>query len=724
MMKLEINAECFFDFLIQNGYQNFLEPIRKAYLFAESAHQGQYRHSGEPYITHPLHVAYILSQLHIDHHCIIAGLLHDVVEDTTITIQDLEQTFGTETSKLVDGVTKLQKYRFHTNHNRQGNQAENYRKLLLSITEDARIILIKLADRLHNMQTIDYKEDEARFRIARETMDIYVPLANRFGLVRLQNEMEDLCLKVLDYEEYKNIASFLNETKTERDHYIQQIIPLLEDDFKKNHLDTRIYGRIKHIYSIYRKRLVRKVPYSEIYDFMGIRILTHSIDDCYFTLARIHSLFDHSERRFKDYIVRPKPNGYQSLHTIVIGPENKKIEFQIRTYQMHQIAEEGIAAHWRYKQSFSKDSPEPEKQLNERFDWIKNLLKTQTNSPEDFIELLKLNLQPDYLIVVTPEEDYIKVPRDSTPLDFAFAIHTEVGFHCIGAKINGRHAALKTTLKDGDVVEIITSTEANPGKDWLKILKSAKAKQKLIQWFRKKEREDAIKLGQEIFEKRCRKLHWKYKTDEEITGLARIVKINDKSTLYYLLGSGRLLFSQLKKAVYEKDTIYSENQTKEDSIESTAQDFINITLEDIHNLMFSKASCCNPLPGDQVIGYITRGRGISVHRTDCRNKSFINLCEAEPERIVRLKWETKDPVNQPFMIVHLSITAKNRNRITFDIMGVFARYQINYLEQKRKIIDNIIHLDYRASFTNSAEFDKAVSFLKKIPGIEKIDKRN
>ncbi len=390
---------------------------------------------------------------------------------------------------------------------------------------------------------------------------------------------------------------------------------------------------------------------------------------------------------------------------------------------MHLFAEEGIAAHWRYKQSFIKGEKTENEQENTRLDWIKNLLKTKTENSEEFLELLKLNLQPDYLIVVTPEEDYIKLPKDSTPLDFAFAIHTEVGFRCIGAKINGKHTSLRAILKDGDIVEVLTSTEANPSKDWLKILKSSRAKQKLTQWIRNKEREDAIKLGHEIFEKRCRKLHWKIKTEEEITELSRLVKVNDKISLYYLLGTGKLLFSQIKQAYIEKDKPV--NVTKEENPDLSKHSTFLIKLGEINNLMINFALCCHPIPGDEVIGYITRGRGISVHQANCHNPSFITQCNAEPERVVQLQWSKKDEEeNLPSLVVNISVTAKNRARITFDILGIFARYRIKATETNRKTQDNIIILNYRLAVHQLHEIDLLLSRLKRIPGIEKVIKDN
>jgi GTP pyrophosphokinase len=696
------------------------DKIKKALIFAQEAHKDQKRKSGEDYFYHPLSVCYILAEMNADEDTLIAGLLHDVIEDTQYSKSQIADLFGEEVSLLVDGVTKLHKYTYPAEQKRKDDQADNYRKLLLAICTDIRVLLIKLADRLHNMHTLQFKDSESQKRIAKETLDIYAPLANRFGLIKIQYELEDLSLKFLHYEEYKKIAAFLNETKTDRENYINKLLPDLRNIFIENEIPAEIFGRAKHLYSIYRKNLIRRVPYSEIYDFAGIRILVDTPDQCYFALALVHTLFEPTDKKLKDYINRPKANGYQSLHTVVIGPDNRKIEFQIRTHEMHLFAEEGIAAHWRYKSETYDKSKIHITSNYDNLNWIKDLLNKNIAESDEFIGLLKSKLEAPYIITVSPQNDYIKLPRNSCPLDFAFAIHSEVGYRCIGAKINDRMLPLKTILHDGDKVEIITSTQANPGKDWLKILKSSHARQKLSNFLRKKEREDAILIGKEIFEKRCRKLHWKYKTDGDIKELLKAVKINDRITLFYYLGTGKLLFSQIREAIQAKqEAALPEKRDLNLPVQSGS---IGIRIGEVNNLMLNYAACCHPNPGDSVIGYITRGRGISIHRSDCQNPSFKSQCETEPERVVNVQWDTENDIQTQKYSVTIKISGKFRARFIFDLIGIFARYQCRSIELSRHINGHHIEISYRLLLSHNEDYDKLLPKLFKIQGVEKIER--
>ncbi|HPM01365.1 MAG TPA: bifunctional (p)ppGpp synthetase/guanosine-3',5'-bis(diphosphate) 3'-pyrophosphohydrolase [Candidatus Cloacimonadota bacterium] len=718
MKNYQITADELLELIRKNYSEEDTECVHKAIVFAHEAHQHQKRKSGEDYIIHPLAVAGILANMQADKATLVAGILHDVIEDTRFSYEDLKNVFGEEAVSLVDGVTKLHHFHYRTDSKRRDDQANNYRKLLVAITKDFRVLLIKLADRLHNMHTLSFQNEESRLRIARETLDIYAPLANRFGLTKIQNELEDLSIKYLDPEEYKNIARFINETKRERDHYVHCLLPDLKKLFADNGIQAVIYGRAKHIYSIYRKRTVRKVPYDEIYDFVGIRILVDTLEQCYLALTLIHSAYEPVEKLLKDYILRPKPNGYQSLHTVVIGPSDRKIEFQIRTHEMHLYAEEGIAAHWRYKEhkGHTKEVSESESLI-----WLKDILKKEIGEDRDFIEFLRLKLKSEGIVVVSPQNDYIKLPLDATPLDFAFSIHSEVGLRCIGARVNGKMVPLKTALMDGDMVEIITSAKANPSRDWLTWLKSSHARQKLGAYLRRKEREDAIRLGKDIFEKRCRKLHWKYKTDEEFKALFKLIKVNDKSTLFYLLGTGRMLFAQIKEIVLQSQKPFNPVIEKIEDFSSGKSSMIGIRIGDIHNLMISFASCCHPNPGDEVIGYITRGRGISLHRKNCSNPSFQQLCEQEADRIVQVFWETPEQKNfVQTSAARIKVIGKTRARLLFDMMGVFARYQVMAKEVSREIHGHDIQVIYHLQYAHSSDFDKICSRLKKIPGVNDV----
>ena len=579
---------------------------------------------------------------------ISAGLLHDVLEDTKYSYEDLLRTFGKTVTDLVDGVTKLEKYHYKSNNTFQERQSENFRKLLISITKDVRVILIKLADRLHNMRTLAKIPAERKQRIARETLDIYAPLANRFGLGKIKSELEDLSFKYLQPEEYFRISRVVKQKKKERDEYIETVKREVKKFLDGAKIEAEIHGRSKHFYSIYRKKISKHLDYKDIYDFAALRIIVPTVEECYEVLGLIQTHFEPVTKRFRDYIAHPKQNNYQSLHTVVIGPQNRKVEIQIRTKEMHLIAEEGIAAHWRYKElgnfdtgyekSLQKEIFQQnfEKQIN----WIRNLLKQQTN--ENFMETLKMNLYPDIIVAMTPQGDCIKLPKNATPVDFAFAIHTQLGFHCIGAKVNGKFVPIRTILQTGDTVEIITSANGKPSKDWLQFLKSTKAKQKIRTYFRQKEYEDAIILGKEIFSKKIRKRHYGIKKEEEILALAKKFKINDLKTFYAKIGRGEILFRQIEEIINEeKPEQMDAKEVEENSFRTLPEttQSVGIRIDEIDSLMIRFAKCCLPQPGDEIVGYTTRGRGITVHRSDCRNPGFIHLKKSEPERIIRIEWD-------------------------------------------------------------------------------------
>jgi len=529
--------------------------LQNAFLFAKNAHQEQMRESGKPYWEHPANVACILASMNMDAPTIIAGLLHDIIEDTKYTYEDISKAFGSEIADLVEGVSKLKKYHYKTHKSRKEQQAENFRKLLISITEDIRIILIKLADRLHNMRTIKYLDQEKIKRISQETLDIYAPLASRFGLAKIKWELEDLSFKYLYPDEYKNINEVISQKKEERDAYIREVVEPLKKYLDEDGIKAEVFGRSKHFYSIYRKKVRKNLDYEDIYDFAAIRIIVEKVEECYEVLGTIQTLFEPIKQRFRDYISRPKPNNYQSLHTVVIGPNARKVEVQIRTKEMNIIAEEGIAAHWHYKEL--KDSSDkvyqkklektiPEKSYHHQIVWIRKLLQ-QEKSSDEFMDFMQLNLYPDIIVVQTPDGDFIKLPKHATPIDLAFAVHTDVGFHCIGAKVNGKFVPIRTLLHTGDVVEVLTSPQGHPSKDWLSFMKSSKAKQKIRTYFRHKELDDAIQLGEDIFLKNCRKIHYKFKNEEDILEIARRFKINDFKTFFAQIGKAIFSLRQSKK---------------------------------------------------------------------------------------------------------------------------------------------------------------------------------
>jgi len=682
----EINKNSFISSIMNKNPMLDKTLVVRAFDFALEAHAGQARNSGEDFILHPLNVSTILASMKLDTATVCGGILHDILEDTKITYSELKQSFGSEIADLVDGVTKMQRYNYTASISREEEQAENFRKLLISTSKDIRVILIKLADRLHNMRTLQFMPEIKQVRIAQETLDIYAPLANRFGIARIKWELEDLALKFLDQSEYQAIISMVSQKKDDREKFITQVINPLKEALFEAHIAADISGRSKHFYSIYRKKKVRKIPYDEIYDLAAIRIIVDSVEHCYSALGIVHSVYEPLER-FSDYIARPKPNGYQSLHTIVIGPQKKKVEVQIRTTQMHLIAEEGIAAHWQYKEfknysesTYKKEAKRAELQnsFKEQLNWIRKLLKQQQDGETDFIEQLKLDLYPEIIIVISPKGDFIKLPKGSTPLDFAFAIHSDVGLRCTGAKINGRIATFRTPLHSGDIVDITTTSKPNPSKDWLDYMKSSRAKQRLRAYLRKKELEDSIILGQEIFIKKCRKHHLKMRSEEEIIEVARLFKMNSVSLFFASIGKGDILFShvleQLKPDISDFPAEKEEILTSEH--ETARQMIKGIRIQDIDNLMITYARCCNPVPGDRIIAYTTRGRGITIHQEECHEANFLRLLKEEPERFIPVIWDYEDKISEKLYPVSLEVVGEKKPDLLLDILKKFNRFHL------------------------------------------------
>jgi len=734
--------------------ENFIEEIKlvhdridekiltEAFAFSKQAHKKQKRLSGEPFISHPANVAYILATLKTDTATIIAGLLHDILEDTDFVYEDLAEKFGTEIADLVEGVTKLEHFKYKTNLTQKEKQAENFRKLLISVTKDIRVILIKFADRLHNMRTIEHLEKSKIKRITEETLDIYVPLVNRFGIAKIKWELEDLCLKYLHPQEYQQIVEVIKEKRNERDEYLEAIIKPIKQFLKEAKIEAEVHGRSKHFYSIYRKKITRKVSYEDFFDFAAIRIVVDTVEQCYTSLGLIHAKYEPIERRFRDYIARPKSNNYQSLHTVVIGPKGKKVEIQIRTHQMHLIAEEGIAAHWRYKelQEYSDKTYLKEikkNALHESFEgqinWIRNLLnqKSASNS-SDFIEMLRLNLYPEIIVAISPNGDFIKLPKNATPVDFAFSIHTNVGLRCIGAKVNGRMVPIRSVLQSGDMVEIITSPRGNPSKDWLKFLKTSKARQKVRNYFHQKELEDAIYLGKEIFEKKCRKFHYKFKDKKEYSEIFRRFKINNIKSLFTLLGKGEILFSQIREIIDEKElerihdlqVEIEDLSVDEQLLEETRQKVQGIKIDEIDNLMLNYAKCCHPLPGDEIVGYTTRGRGITIHRADCINPGFLYSKKKEPERILPIQWNfsSKQKKQNKIHSAKIKVTGDISSNFMLDILNRFSKLKIALDDAQVKKVSGKTIGTFAFKVKDETELQKIVNEIKEIKNVHYIRK--
>lgn len=627
----------------QYNPQADLRMVIKAYQYADTAHEGQLRNSGEKYIVHPVNVAILLAELNMDTPTIIAGLLHDVIEDTSISYEKIVEEFSKEVADIVDGVTKLKKLKYKT---KQENQAENLRKMVLAMANDIRVIIVKLADRLHNMRTLEYMTDEKKKEKALETLEIYAPIAHRLGISKIKWELEDLSLRYLDPDNYYDLVEKVSKRRLEREAYIQNIITVLNEKLSEMDIDCDISGRPKNFYSIYKKMFNQGKAFEQIFDLTAIRILVDTIKDCYGALGIVHTLWKPLPGRFKDYIAMPKPNMYQSLHTTVIGNEGEIFEVQIRTYEMHRTAEYGIAAHWKYKEGYSKAD-----NFDDKLTWLRQLLEWQAdlNDPREFMETLKIDFFTDEVFVFTPKGDVINLPDGSTPIDFAYRVHTAVGNNCVGAKVDGRIVPINYKLKNGNIVEAITSVNSSgPSRDWLKIVKSTQAKNKIKQFFKQKDRDFNVAKGKELLEKEIKRLGYKPSDilrDEWIKSTATKVSINSIDDLYASIGYGSITLNQvigkLKEYYNEHYKVTDENAFIESKLQQTQQKRTKkptqgINVKGVDNIKVRFSKCCNPVPGDDIIGFITRGRGVSIHRTDCPN---IIYSEDSGERLIDVSWD-------------------------------------------------------------------------------------
>jgi GTP pyrophosphokinase len=658
-----------------------VEIVSRAYDYSVRAHEGQKRKSGDPYFVHPAAVAGIITELRLDTASICAGLLHDVVEDTLATLDDVEREFGAEVAFLVDGVTKLSKINFASKEDRQ---AENFRKMVVAMARDIRVLLVKLCDRLDNMRTLDCMNADSQERIARETMDIYAPLANRLGIARFKAELEDLSFRYLDPQGYQDLAGKISKSKKERDRYIAEVSKTLSGRLAEQGFPADVYGRAKHLYSIYRKMKTQDCEYEQVYDVIAFRVVVESVADCYAALGVIHSRWTPIPGRFKDYVALPKPNMYQSLHTTVIGPGRERIEIQIRTHDMQRVAEHGIAAHWKYKERISggvdpKDA--------ERFGWLRQLLEFQKDmkDPAEFLESVKVDLFADEVYVFTPKGDVRVFPRGATPIDFAYTIHSEVGNHCSGARVNGAIVPLKYKLRNGDVVEVMTSNPQHPSKDWIENVVTGRAKSKVRAFLRAEQRDKSLKLGRELLEKglhaRGISLQKFLKSPEDVKKVQEANKVSSEEELFINIGYGKIAAEDVADFLAPKNGPASSSpppdSLREGRIESIVRKVTGkaqggIKLSGIDDVLVRYAKCCNPLPGDQIIGFITRGRGVTVHRREC-TKAF----DTDPERRVEISWDSKAKINRP---VQLRITTANRPGILATVGQTFSGQGINISE--------------------------------------------
>ena len=669
-----------------------MDMVDKAYNLAFEAHKEQKRDSGEPYIIHPIEVATILAELGMDTSTIVAGLLHDVIEDTEYTYDDIKNLFGEEVANLVSGVTKITKMEYKS---KEEQQADNFRKMLLAMADDIRVIIIKLADRLHNMRTLKYRKNEKQKKTAMETLDIYAPLAHRLGISKIKWELEDLSFRYLHEEEYYDLVKQVAEKRTEREIYIKKIIEDMYNKLEEAGIDSDIDGRPKHFFSIYKKMVTKNKSIEQIFDLTAIRVLVNTVKDCYEVLGIVHTIYKPIPGRFKDYIAMPKPNMYQSLHTTVIGPQGKTFEIQIRTFEMHRTAEYGIAAHWKYKEG-DNNGETKEKNFESKLVWLRDMLEFQkeTADAQEFIEGFKIDLFTDEIFLFTPKGVVIDLPNGATPIDFAYRIHTDIGNKCVGAKVNGKIVPLDYKLKTGEIVEVLTSNNAKgPNMDWLNIAKSNQAKSKIRSWFKKAKKEENISKGKELFEKELKKQGVHFADIAKGETYEKFVKrnnINGMDDLYALIGLGAISASsfiwKLKDENQSKDEkVIEENTNKiiEDNISKAQRNKIDqtvgITVKGVDNLMIRFAKCCNPVPGDDIMGYITKGRGISVHRADCGNLK--NLIMEDGDKVVDVSWGTS---NGRAYIAEIQVKAEDRSGLLTDIMGIISELnlQLNALNAK------------------------------------------
>ena len=702
--------------------------ILKAYNYALNHHGEQKRKSGEPYIIHPLNVAYILADIGLDDNTICAALLHDVVEDTEVTGEDLKKEFGEEIKELVAGVTKLSNISFETV---EEQQVEDYRKMFLAMGKDIRVIIIKLADRLHNMRTLKYLARDRQIANAKETMDLYAPLANRLGLYSIKWELEDLAFKYLYPEEYHKLVEDIDKKRDERLKFIEKIMSDIRLQLRKQRIDAEVTGRAKHLYSIYRKMKRDNKTLDQIYDLFALRILVNSVKDCYAALGVVHELYSPMPGRFKDYIAVPKPNMYQSIHTTLLGEKGTPFEVQIRTWEMHRVAEFGIAAHWAYKEASYFGKKQSVKVEDDKLAWLRESLEWQKEmqDPEEFLETLKTELFEDEVYVFTPKGQIKVLPRGSTPIDFAYNIHAEIGHHMTGCKINSKMMPIITELKTGDIVEIITSDNSKgPSRDWLKFIKSSSAKHKIKSWFKKAEKSENIEKGKELIEKEIKRIGLKYDDlfkPEYIDPMLDKYKYKNLEEMYAAVGFGanspvKIIARMLQEYRKEHQEENIEEKIQELSKNRKAKPSTSgVIVKGIDNCLVKLSKCCNPLPGDEIVGYITKGRGVSVHRKDCTN---INDLISEENRMIDVEWYNED--EQTTYQADIEVNSNDRSGLLMDILKEIGTTKAKILGVNTKTTkDKIAIIDITLEVENLEELNKAIKVIRKVDSVYEVRRK-
>ncbi len=689
-----------------------LGMVRKAYEFSAKAHEGQTRRSGEPYVKHPVAVAGVLTSLKTDVTAIVAGLLHDTLEDTVATTGELEREFGKDVVHLVDGVTKIGKITFKSSEEKQ---AENFRKMVLSMADDIRVVIIKLADRLHNMRTLEHLSEGKRLEIAQETLEIYAPLANRIGVGWVKNELEDLCLKHLKPDVYEMLRVRVAKRDEDRQQYIQEVRELVEKALVEHGLSGAVYGRPKHLYGVYQKMNKQSISFEEVYDLTALRIITDTKMNCYALLGVIHSLWRPIPGRFKDYIAIPKSNLYQSLHTTVVGPKGEHVEFQIRTEEMHRVAEYGIAAHWKYKEQGrvqDKDS--------KAFGWLRQFIEWQSDLPDNrqFMDSVKLELFHDVVYVFTPKGTVKELPKDSTPVDFAYAIHTEVGDHCVGAKVNGKIVPLKYELESGDTIEILTSPNQTPHKDWLKFVRTSRAKTKIKHWIKAEEQKRSLEIGRRLLETEFRRhglAPAQVLKSSELVEVAKQEGYDTTDELTIAIGFGHIATAQIVNRLVTPASgttpVVPEPSTSQKVLSGRGGEQ-SVQVKGGRDLLMQLSRCCNPVPGDRILGYITRGRGLTIHSVDCPNLEALDYDRA---RLVEVEWDTAAP---SLHAVKIAVIAEDRTGVLANVSSAIAECKANI--SRAEIItreDRKAELDFIVEVADTAHLNRVLKTIERIDGV-------
>jgi guanosine-3',5'-bis(diphosphate) 3'-pyrophosphohydrolase len=696
-----------------------LEIIRRAYDFSLQNHTGQSRASGEPYVVHPLEVAMILADMKMDANAIAAGLLHDCVEDTSVTIVDVRKEFGEQVAHLVEGVTKISKIDFAT---REERQAENLRKMMLAMVDDVRVVLIKLADRLHNMRTLDALPPDRREKIARETLEIYGPIAHRLGMGKIRGELEDLAFRYVDPIAYQQVHDEVEQRRKKGEEFLQQIVGLIRDKLKENGIEARVESRIKRLFSIWQKLQRQRISVDQTYDLFAIRIITSSVNDCYAVLGMIHNQWRPVPGRIKDFIAMPRPNLYQSLHTTVIAENGNAFEVQIRTEDMHRMAEEGIAAHWKYK-----DGPISAKD-EQRLSWLRQLVEWQRDisDPDEFLTTLKVDLYPEEVYTFTPKGKVVSLPRDSTPIDFAYAVHTEVGHACVGARVNGRMVPIRHKLRSGDIVEIVTQTGHKPSRDWLSLVKSTRARQKIRHWLNIHQRERAIEIGNKLIEKEARKYRVTLK-DIKTADYQRVASdmgLGKPDDLMAAIGYGKYSARQILARLAPASSQNSAHPEEDTSgISSVVRrvfggDTSAILVKGHDDLLVYRARCCNPIKGEDVVGYITRGKGVAVHSKNCPN--VLNLMY-EPERRIDVDWARKEAAAGSYP-VKLTLFTDDRPGMMKQITAIISDENTNIQNMSARTGDRQANIDVTIDIEDLKHLERILAGLRKIPGVHDVQR--